>query len=133
MHVLTGEYVAIKILEKDLIFEKADIERISREIKIMKLIRHTNIVQLYEIIEKPKRLYLIMEYADGGDLFDLIVKNERLSEKSALNYFAQILLGLNYLHGKGVAHRDMKPENILISQGKIKIADFGLGNFFTQG
>lgn len=131
--MLTGEYVAIKILEKDLIFEKADIERISREIKIMKLIRHTNIVQLYEIIEKPKRLYLIMEYADGGDLFDLIVKNERLSEKSALNYFAQILLGLNYLHGKGVAHRDMKPENILISQGKIKIADFGLGNFFTQG
>ena len=75
IHVLTGEHVAIKILEKDLIFEKADIERISREIKIMKLIRHPNVIQLYEIIEKPKRLYLIMEYAEGGDLFDLIVQN----------------------------------------------------------
>lgn len=74
-----------------------------------------------------------MEYADGGDLFDLIVKNEKLTQKNALNYFAQVLLGLEYLHGKGVAHRDMKPENILISKGKIKIADFGLGNFFNQG
>lgn len=74
-----------------------------------------------------------MQYADGGDLFDLIVKNQKLSQKNALNYFAQVLLGLEYLHGKGVAHRDMKPENILISKGKIKIADFGLGNFFNQG
>lgn len=73
--MLTGEHVAIKILEKDLIFEKADIERISREIKIMKLIRHPHLIQLYEIIEKPKRLYLIMEYSEGGDLFDLIVQN----------------------------------------------------------
>lgn len=75
MHVLTGEHVAIKILEKDLIFEKADIERITREMKIMKQIRHPHIVQLFEIVEKPKRLYFIMEYADGGDLFDLIVNS----------------------------------------------------------
>ncbi len=74
-----------------------------------------------------------MEYAEGGDLFDKIVKAEKLGEAMAGNYYAQIVLGLEYLHGKGIAHRDMKPENILISgSNKLKIADFGLGNFFAQ-
>lgn len=74
-----------------------------------------------------------MEYAEGGDLFDKIVKSEKFTEGIAANFYAQIVLGLEYLHGKGIAHRDMKPENILISlSNKIKIADFGLGNFFAQ-
>lgn len=96
-------------MEKDLIFEKTDIERISREIKIMKIVKHPSIIQLYEIIETPKELYLIMEYADGGDLFDQIIALSKLPEAQAADYFAQIVLGLEYLHSLGITHRDMKP------------------------
>ena len=75
IHNLTGEKVAVKILEKDKIQDVNDVERVAREIHILKMIRHPNIIQLYEIIETPKQLYLIMEYAQGGELFDFIVKN----------------------------------------------------------
>lgn len=68
-HILTGEKVAIKILEKSKIKDKSDIERVTREIHILKIMRHPNIIQLYEIIETPKQLYLIMEMADRGELF----------------------------------------------------------------
>ena len=77
----------MKILEKSKIVEEADVERVSREIKILKMIRHPNIIQLYEIIETPKQLYLIMEYASGGELFDYIVQNTRLPEKEACKFF----------------------------------------------
>ena len=79
--------VAIKILEKDRITDVADVERVAREIHILKLIRHPNIIQLYEIIETPKQLYLIMEYASGGELFDYIVANTRLEEIEAVKFF----------------------------------------------
>lgn len=86
-HHLTGEKVAIKILEKDRITDVSDVERVAREIHILKLIRHPNIIQLYEIIETPKQLYLIMEYASGGELFDYIVANTRLKEEEACKFF----------------------------------------------
>ena len=77
-HTLTGEKVAIKILEKDKIHDQKDVERITREIKILKKVRHPNVIQLYEIIETEKELYMIMEYCNGGELFDYIVKRKRL-------------------------------------------------------
>jgi len=77
-HNLKGEKVAEKILEKEKIQDVSDVERVAREIHIMKLIRHPLIIQLYEIIKTPKQLYLIMEYASGGELFDYIVKRKRL-------------------------------------------------------
>jgi 5'-AMP-activated protein kinase catalytic alpha subunit len=86
-HSLSGENVAIKILEKSKIRDIGDIERVSREIHILKLIRHPNIIQLYDIIETPKTLFLVMEYADGGELFDYIVRHTRLKEKIAVRYF----------------------------------------------
>lgn len=87
IHTVTGEKVAIKILEKERITDASDVERVSREIHILKLIRHPNIIQLYEIIETPTKLYLIMEYASGGELFDYIVKNQKLSEKESCKFF----------------------------------------------
>ena len=79
-HAKLKKKVAIKILEKSKIEDAADVERVAREIHILKLIRHPNIIQLYEIIETPKCLYLIMEYAQGGELFDYIVASTHLTE-----------------------------------------------------
>lgn len=77
-HVFTSEKVAIKILEKEKIKEQADVTRVMREIQILKIVRHPNIVQLYEIIETSRQLFLIMEYASGGELFDYIVRKKRV-------------------------------------------------------
>lgn len=130
-HILTGNRVAVKILEKDRISDVADVERVSREIHILKLTRHHNIIQLYEIIETKKLLYLIMEYADGGELFDYIVNSSRIGEREACHIFQQIISGIEYIHKLNVVHRDMKPENLLIDNKKtIKIVDFGLSNTF---
>lgn len=86
-HTLSKEKVAVKILEKAKIADAADVERVAREIHILKLIRHPNIIQLYEIIETPKALYLIMEYASGGELFDYIVANTKLKESEACKFY----------------------------------------------
>lgn len=132
-HILTGDKVAVKILEKERITDVADVERVSREIHILKLIRHPNIIQLYEIIETPKQLYLIMEYANGGELFDYIVEKHRIDEKEACSMFQQIISGIEYIHKLNIVHRDMKPENLLLDHGhKIKIVDFGLSNTFKE-
>ena len=133
-HSLTSEKVAIKILEKDRIKDTSDVERVAREIHILQLIRHSNIIQLYEIIETPKQLYLIMEYASGGELFDYIVANTRVKERAACKFFQQILAGVEYIGKLGIVHRDLKPENLLLDhQNNIKVVDFGLGNTYKPG
>jgi 5'-AMP-activated protein kinase catalytic alpha subunit len=131
-HVLTGERVAIKVLEKQMISDVSDVERVAREIHILKKIRHPHIIQLYEIIETPKQLYLIMEYASGGELFDFIVARSRVPEREACQLLLQIIGGVEYLHSLRIAHRDLKPENMLLdhSQSSIKIVDFGLSNTY---
>lgn len=132
-HTLTGEKVAIKILEKDRITDASDVERVAREIHILKLIRHPNIIQLYEIIETPKLIYLIMEYASGGELFDYIVKKQKLKETEACKFYQQIISGVEYIHKLNIVHRDLKPENLLLDhEFNIKIVDFGLSNTFTE-
>jgi 5'-AMP-activated protein kinase catalytic alpha subunit len=130
-HLITNESVAIKILEKDRICDAADVERVAREIHVLKLLRHPNVVQMYEIIETPKQLYLIMEYASGGELFDYIVANTRLNEAEACKFYQQIIAGVEYLHKLRVVHRDLKPENLLLdADHNIKIVDFGLSNTY---
>ncbi len=93
-HSLTGEKVAIKVLEKEKIIDVHDVERVAREIHILKIVRHPTIVQLYEIIETEKELYLIMEYARGGELFEYIVNRKRVREKDACKFLHQILSGV---------------------------------------
>lgn len=132
IHEPTNEKVAIKILEKAKIKDAADIERVTREIHILKLIRHPNIIQLYEIIETSHKLFLIMEFASGGELFDYIVKKSRLDEKESCRFFHQIISGVEYIHKLGIVHRDLKPENLLLDEEKnIKIVDFGLSNTYN--
>lgn len=133
-HILTGEKVAVKILEKERIVDSADVERVAREIHILKLIQHPHVIQLYEIIETPRQLYLITEYCSGGELFDHIVASGRVKEKEACRFFHQILGGVEQIHKMSVVHRDLKPENLLLDDHKnIKIVDFGLSNTFQEG
>jgi len=133
-HILTGEKVAVKILEKERIVDVADVERVAREIHILKLIQHPHVIQLYEIIETPRQLYLIMEYCSGGELFDHIVASGRVREREACRFFHQILAGVEQIHRTNVVHRDLKPENLLLDDHRnIKIVDFGLSNTFQDG
>ena len=133
IHKKTGEKVAIKILEKSKIQDKGDRERISREIHILKIIRHPNIVQLYEIFEDEEKLYLIMEYMPNGELFDHIVKSKKLKENEASRFFQQIIDGIEYIHKLKIVHRDLKPENLLLDDKlNIKIVDFGLSNLYKN-
>ncbi|KAI5967184.1 HSL1 [Candida margitis] len=100
---------------------------IEREIIIMKLMSHPNIMALYDVWENKNDLYLILEYIEGGELFDYLIKKGKLQEYEAVNYFKQIINGINYLHQFNICHRDLKPENLLLDFNKnIKIADFGM-------
>ena len=114
-----------------------DIDRIAREIKILKKIRHPRIIQLYQIIETESELYLIMEHANAGELFDYIVKYDRVDDINAANFFNQILEGVEHLHANGVCHRDLKPENLILASkdndSDLRIADFGLASFIKDG
>mmetsp|Transcript_183330 Transcript_183330/g.581372 ORF Transcript_183330/g.581372 Transcript_183330/m.581372 type:complete len:466 (+) Transcript_183330:103-1500(+) len=133
-HILSGANVAVKVLQKDRIVEVADVERVAREVHILKLIRHPHIVQLFEIIETRGQLYLIMEYASGGELFDHIVSKGRVPEPEACRFFHQIIAGVEKIHEMRVVHRDLKPENLLLDEHQcIKIVDFGLSNLFRDG
>lgn len=111
------------------VFEEGTIPYgIEREIIIMKLVSHTNIMGLYEVWENKNELYLVLEYVDGGELFDHLVSNGKFSEHQAVYYFKQIIQGVSYLHKFNISHRDLKPENILLDKKNqiIKIADFGM-------
>lgn len=132
-HILTGETVAVKILERERIKEIADVQRVAREIHILKRVQHPHIIQLYEIIETPRQLFLIMEYCNGGELFDHIVECGRVPESDAWRFMHQILSGVEQIHKINVVHRDLKPENLLLAKGNnIKIVDFGLSNIYKD-
>ncbi|GBF87975.1 snf1-related kinase [Raphidocelis subcapitata] len=133
-HVLTGHKVAIKILNRRKIQAMDMEEKVRREIKILKLLMHPHIIRLYEVIETPSDIYVVMEYVRGGELFDHIVERGRLAEDEARHFFQQIISGVEYCHRNMVVHRDLKPENLLLdSHLAVKIADFGLSNVMRDG
>ncbi|KAK5905303.1 hypothetical protein CesoFtcFv8_006781 [Champsocephalus esox] len=132
-HILTGREVAIKIIDKTQL-NPTSLQKLFREVRIMKTLNHPNIVKLFEVIETEKTLYLIMEYASGGEVFDYLVAHGRMKEKEARAKFRQIVSAVHYCHRKNIVHRDLKAENLLLdADSNIKIADFGFSNEFTAG
>jgi serine/threonine protein kinase len=123
----TGESVAIKVLDKDKVLKHKMVEQIKREISTMKLVKHPNIVQLLEVIASKTKIYIVLEYVTGGELFDKILHQGRLKEDESRKYFQQLIEAVDYCHSRGVYHRDLKPENLLLdTDGNLKISDFGL-------
>ncbi|XDV38884.1 hypothetical protein PO909_008210 [Leuciscus waleckii] len=132
-HVLTGKEVAVKIIDKTQL-NSSSLQKLFREVRIMKVLNHPNIVKLFEVIETEKTLYLVMEYASGGEVFDYLVAHGRMKEKEARAKFRQIVSAVQYCHQKCIVHRDLKAENLLLDADmNIKIADFGFSNEFTLG
>ncbi|XP_065199677.1 MAP/microtubule affinity-regulating kinase 3 isoform X8 [Planococcus citri] len=132
-HVPTGKEVAIKIIDKTQL-NPSSLQKLFREVRIMKMLDHPNIVKLFQVIETEKTLYLVMEYASGGEVFDYLVLHGRMKEKEARAKFRQIVSAVQYCHQKKIIHRDLKAENLLLdSEMNIKIADFGFSNEFTPG
>ncbi|XP_061131346.1 maternal embryonic leucine zipper kinase [Syngnathus typhle] len=124
-HILTGEKVAIKIMNKKDLGD--DLPRVKVEIEAMKNLSHQHICRLYQVIESPTQIFMILEYCPGGELFDYIIAKDRLSEEETRVFFRQIVSAMAYVHSQGYAHRDLKPENLLIDgDHNLKLIDFGL-------
>ncbi|OMO53108.1 hypothetical protein CCACVL1_28876 [Corchorus capsularis] len=122
----TGASVAIKIVDKEKILKVGMIDQIKQEISVMRLVRHSNVVELYEVMASKTKIYFVMEYAKGGELFNKLLKG-KLTEDAARKYFQQLISAVDFCHSRGVCHRDLKPENLLLDEhGKLKVTDFGL-------
>lgn len=135
-HVFTGEKVAVKVIDKSKL-DGISKDHLYQEVQCMKLVQHPNVVRLYEVIDTQTKLYLILEYGDGGDMYDHIMKHEGqgISEAKARHYFKQIVSAIDYCHKLHVVHRDLKPENVIFfkSQDLAKLTDFGFSNNFLPG
>lgn len=130
-HQVTGKLAAVKIVPKAITKGNGGIER---EVVIMKLIEHESVMRLYDVWENRGELYLVLEYIEGGELFDYLVKRGRLSEEEAVHYFRQMIAGVGYCHAFNICHRDLKPENLLLDRNRnIKIADFGMAALQPSG
>ena len=135
VHILTQEKVAIKIFDKGKIKNEKEVEYIEREISILRKLNHYNIIKLYNIIQTENFIFLIQEYVPNGELLHFLedAENINLTETQICKIYQQIISGIEYLHEIGVAHRDLKLENILLNfKQDIKIIDFGLSNKYDK-
>lgn len=125
-NIVTNESVAIKVISKDQVRKAGMMEQITREISVMRLVRHPNVVELKEVMATRGRIYFVMEYVKGGELFAKVARG-RLKEDVARKYFQQLISAIDYCHSRGVSHRDLKPENLLLDENEnLKVSDFGL-------
>uniref|UniRef100_A0A8C1JRI8 non-specific serine/threonine protein kinase n=1 Tax=Cyprinus carpio TaxID=7962 RepID=A0A8C1JRI8_CYPCA len=123
----------------DIIVDKTQLDdenlkKIFREVQIMKMLRHPHIIRLYQVMETERLIYLVTEYASGGEIFDHLVAHGRMAEKDARRKFKQIVAAVYFCHCRNIVHRDLKAENLLLDHNlNIKIADFGFSNLFSRG
>ncbi|KAK7290395.1 hypothetical protein RIF29_04791 [Crotalaria pallida] len=128
----TGQSVAIKVLNKEMVIKVGMTEQIKREIAIMHRLRHPNVVQLHEVMASKTKIYFVMDVVKGGELFDKVSKG-KLKEEVARKYFQHLIDAVDYCHSRGVYHRDLKPENLLLDEnGDLKVSDFGLSALFES-
>ncbi|KAF0917653.1 hypothetical protein E2562_021162 [Oryza meyeriana var. granulata] len=114
------------MIDKEKILKVGLMEQIKREISIMRLVRHPSVLQLFEVMATKSKIYFVLEYAKGGELFHKISK-AKLNEEAARKYFQQLISAVDYCHSRGVYHRDLKPENLLLDENEtLKVSDFGL-------
>eukprot|EP01063_Lacrimia_lanifica_P019531 TRINITY_DN2690_c0_g1_i1.p1 TRINITY_DN2690_c0_g1~~TRINITY_DN2690_c0_g1_i1.p1 ORF type:complete len:296 (+),score=121.28 TRINITY_DN2690_c0_g1_i1:122-1009(+) len=127
-----GAKYAVKIVDKASLKGHME-QQLRREIAIMKLLNHANVVRMNDVLQTGKNIYLILDLLTGGDLFDKLDEAKHFAEPVAVRYLQQLVSGLYYLHSQGIAHRDLKPENLLIDdRGNLKIADFGFSRLLDQ-
>jgi len=134
IYLPTQDKVAIKILEKERMKDKDDQIRVKREFDMLSKFNHPNVILVNEIFESADSYYSVMDFCEGGELFNYIVDKKRLSENESSFFYFQIINGLEYIHSLGIVHRDLKPENLLLTKDHLlKIIDFGLSNYFVEG
>ena len=128
-HIQTGKSVAMKVVGKEKVIKVGMMEQVKREISVMKMVKHKNIVELHEVMASKSKIYFAMDLVRGGELFNKIAKG-RLREDLARVYFQQLISAIDFCHSRGVYHRDLKPENLLLDEdGNLKVTDFGLSAF----
>ncbi|KAI0544440.1 hypothetical protein F4679DRAFT_37188 [Xylaria curta] len=127
-----GVQVAIKLIRRDSVGNNPSrLAKIYREVHILQKLSHPNIVRLHEMSETERHIGIVLEYASGGELFDYILNHRYLKDHAARRLFAQLISGVGYLHKKGIVHRDLKLENLLLDRNRnIIITDFGFANTF---
>lgn len=132
-HLVTGQRVALKIINRKTL-AKSDMQgRVEREISYLRLLRHPHIIKLYDVIKSKDEIIMVIEFA-GKELFDYIVQRGKMAEDEARRFFQQIIAAVEYCHRHKIVHRDLKPENLLLDdQLNVKIGDFGLSNIMTDG
>ncbi|KAK9159259.1 hypothetical protein Scep_005833 [Stephania cephalantha] len=133
-NISTKQTVAIKCIDKSKIMKSGHVAQIEREISIMgRLQHHRNIVNILEVLATKTKIYFVMEFAKGGELFNLIEKHGRLNENLSRRFFCHLISAVRYCHSLGIFHRDLKPENLLLDgNGVLKVSDFGLSAVAEQ-
>ena len=128
LNILTGRIVAIKSFNKKNIINESSKKKILYETNLMRGLCHPSVTKILETFESEKYMLIIMEYISGGNLQNFVKKRRKLGEKTAKILFRQIIQGIKYIHSRGIVHRDIKLENILLDLNNIiKICDFGVG------
>ncbi|KAF7843195.1 CBL-interacting serine/threonine-protein kinase 5-like [Senna tora] len=127
-NLVTNESVAIKVIKKEKIEQGKVklVKQIKREVSVMRLVQHPHIVELKEVMATKAKIFLVMEYVKGGELFAKVAKG-KLREDAARKYFQQLISAVDFCHSRGVTHRDLKPENLFLDENEdLKVSDFGL-------